>query len=234
MGILIGKLNFLKKSTRPDIAYAVHQCARFQIDPKESHAKAVKRIGRYLLDTRDQGYIIRPDDLMLECYADADFSGNWRRDIAEQDTSTAQSRTGFVILFAGCPLIWGSRLQTEIALSTTEAEYIALSTALRETIPLINLLQELKDMKFIDEAKAPIIHCKAFEDNSGALELAKSPKMRPRTKHINIKYHHFRSYVSSGAITLHKVSTENQIADIFTKPLSYPLFSKLRTTLLRW
>ncbi len=215
---LIGKLNFLEKSTRPDIAYAVHQCARFQVDPKESHAKAVKRIGRYLLNTKDKGYILNPNDSLLECYADADFAGNWRKDIAEHDASTAQSRTGFVILFAGCPLIWGSRLQTEIALSTTEAEYIALSTALRETIPIINLLQELMDMKFINNFTAPKIHCKAFEDNSGAFELAKSPKMRPRSKHINIKYHHFRSYVDSGSITLHKVSTENQLADIFTKP----------------
>jgi hypothetical protein len=94
------------------------------------------------------------------------------KDIAEHDASTAQSRTGFVILFAGCPLIWGSRLQTEIALSTTEAEYIALSTVLRETIPFINLLQELKDMNFIDNYATPKILCKAFEDNSGALELA--------------------------------------------------------------
>jgi len=233
---VIGKLNFLEKSTRPDIAYAVHQCARFQSDPKESHAKAVKRIGRYLLATRDKGYIINPNQerTLLECYADADFSGNWLKDIAEHNATTAQSRTGFVILFAGCPLIWGSRLQTEIALSTTEAEYMALSTALRETIPLINLIQELKEKHFLNEIKTPMIHCKAFEDNSGALELATSPKMRPRTKHINIKYHHFRSYVESGQISLQKVSTENQLADIFTKPLSYPLFSKLRTTLLRW
>jgi hypothetical protein len=231
---VIGKLNFLEKSTRPDIAYAVHQAARFQIDPKESHAKAVKRIGRYLLATRDKGYIINPKDPILECYADADFSGNWRRDIAEKDKTTAQSRTGFVILFAGCPLFWGSRLQTEIALSTTEAEYIALSTALRETIPLINLLQELKDMKFIDDFQVPKVLCKAFEDNSGALELAQTPKMRPRTKHINIKYHHFRSYVDAKIITLQKVTTDMQLADIFTKPLSYSLFQKLRTTLLGW
>jgi len=98
----------------------------------------------------------------------------------------------------------------------------------------MNLLQELKDRNFIDNIKSPMIHCKAFEDNSGAIEMAKNHKMRPRTKHINIKYHHLRHHVDSGSITLHKVSTENQLADIFTKPLSYPLFSKLRTTLLRW
>jgi len=78
------------------------------------------------------------------------------------------------------------------------------------------------------------LHCKAFEDNSGALELAKTPKMRPRTKHINIKYHHFREHVRTGLISIHKVASENQLADIFTKPLSSSLFIKLRKTLLGW
>ena len=231
---IIGKLNFLEKSTRPDLAYAVHQCARFQSCPKTSHAKAIKRIARYLLSTRDKGLIIKPRDSLLECYADADFAGNWNRTTAESDASTAHSRTGFTILYAGCPLTWASRLQTEIALSTTEAEYIALSTALRDVIPIMNLLQELKEQNFINDFQLPKIHCKAFEDNSGALELARTPKMRPRTKHINIKYHHFRSYVDEGLISIHKINTNDQIADIFTKPLSYPLFTKHRKTLLGW
>jgi hypothetical protein len=121
---------------------------------------------------------------------DADFSGNW--DIkSSHDSTTARSQTGYVITYAGCQIIWASKLQTEIALSTTESEYYALSTSLREVIPLINLLKEIKGHGINMYTKAPKIHYKVFEVNSGALEIAKAPKIRPRTKHINVKYHHF-------------------------------------------
>ena len=79
------------------------------------------------------------EDPILEVYADADFSGNWNRKTAQHDSSTAKSRTGFIIYFAKCPIMWTSKLQTQIALSTTEAEYMALSSALREAIPLMEL-----------------------------------------------------------------------------------------------
>ena len=134
---VIGKLNYLEKSTRPDIAYAVHQCARFSSEPKIEHTQAVKLIGRYLKHTRDKGIICTPKEESLECYADAGFAGDWDPEIAEHDNSTARSRSGHVIMYAGCPLVWASKLQTEIALSTTESEYISLSTALREIIPLM-------------------------------------------------------------------------------------------------
>eukprot|EP00978_Attheya_sp_CCMP212_P035308 scaffold152839_cov109-Attheya_sp.AAC.1 len=143
---LIGKLNFLEKSTRPDLAYSVHQCARFSSDPKASHAQAVKQIGRYLMANRDKGIILQPDANMgLEDWVDADFCGNWDRAYAVEDPTTARSRSGYVIRFCGCPVTWRSKLQTEVALSTTEAEYVALSHSLREVIPIMNLLQEAKD-----------------------------------------------------------------------------------------
>ena len=78
------------------------------------------------------------------------------------------------------------------------------------------------------------VHRNAFEDNTGALELSKVPKMRPRTKHINIKYHHFRAHIQKGTITVKHVDTENQIADIFTKPLHAPLFLKHRLSIMGW
>jgi Reverse transcriptase (RNA-dependent DNA polymerase) len=124
---IIGKLNFLEKSTRPDIAYAVHQCARFCLEPKESHAAAVKRIGKYLLSTKDKGMILNPTHHSFDCYVDADFVGNWNRVTADVDPGTAKSRTAFIISYAGCPVTWASKLQSEVALSTTEAEYNALS-----------------------------------------------------------------------------------------------------------
>jgi Reverse transcriptase (RNA-dependent DNA polymerase) len=93
---VIGKLNYLEKSTRPDIAYAVHQCARFSADPKIEHTKAVKLIGRYLKYTRDKGLICTPTKTSLVCYADAGFAGDWDPLIAEHDNSTARSRSGYV------------------------------------------------------------------------------------------------------------------------------------------
>jgi hypothetical protein len=232
---VIGKLNFLEKTTRPDIAYATHQCARFCEDPKQSHAKAVVHLAQYLKGTRDQGIIIDPNKLKsLECYADADFSGNWNRTTAADDVSTAKSRTGFVITLADCPIYWASKLQTQIALSTTEAEYIALSQALRDLIPIMQLLRELQDHGLSIISTVPRVHCKAFEDNSGALELARLPKLRPRTKHINIVYHHFRQHVRDGLISIYPIETEDQIADIFTKPLPQNSFLKHRKKLLRF
>ena len=127
---VIGKLNFLEKSTRGDISYPVHQCARFASDPRASHAEAVKRIGRYLMGTKDKGVILDPKVNSFECYVDADFCGNWNPETASDDPATAKSRTGYVIKYAGCPVIWQSKLQTEVTLSTTEAEYVALSAAL--------------------------------------------------------------------------------------------------------
>ena len=214
---VIGKLLYLEKSTRPDLAYAVHQCARFAANPRQDHAKAVKWIGRYLLHTRDKGMILHPTVQSFDCYVDADFSGNWNPKEWD-DPKNARSRSGYVIMYAGCPIVWASKLQTEIALSTTEAEYVALSTALRECIPLMQLVKELKANGFDFQATKPQVHCKVFEDNSGAIVMATEHKMRPRTKHLNIKYHHFRDYVTRKEITIHAIDTANQVANILTKP----------------
>jgi hypothetical protein len=216
---VIGKMLYLEKSTRPDIAYAVHQCARFASDPKEEHGKAVKWLGRYLLATRDQGMILNPSKQSFDCYVDADFCGNWRSDQAD-DPSTARSRSGFVIMYANCPISWASKMQTEVALSTTEAEYVALSTALRECMPLMQLITELQEHGFEIIAGKPKVHCRVFEDNSGALIMATEHKARPRTKHLNVKYHHFRDQVLKGEISVHAIDTNLQCADLLTKPLN--------------
>ena len=102
---VIGKLNFLEKSTRPDISVSVHQCARFSERPMRSHTEAVKRIGRYLLAAKDKGLLIRPNEQKyFECWVDADFSGNWRQKDAHNDPMTAKSHSGWVVRFAGAPI----------------------------------------------------------------------------------------------------------------------------------
>ncbi len=102
---VIGKLNFLEKSTRLDLGYSVHQCARFSADPKESHAAAVKRIGKYLNGTKLKGLILNPREHSFDCWVDADFVGNWDRVNADVDPSTAKSRTGFIITYGACPCL---------------------------------------------------------------------------------------------------------------------------------
>lgn len=231
----IGMLIYLARNTRPDIEYAVHTCARFQLDPKRSHEQAVKRIGRYLLGTRDKGIVFKPDIKKLgelECFVDADFAGNYTKE-QSQDPNSVRSRTGCVILYAGCPIIWFSKLQTEISLSTTEAEYIALSTACRELLPMREMFNELK--QFLDILPlTPQVKCTLFEDNVGAETLAKSPKMTPRTKHIAIKYHHFRQAVNNEILMIERVDTKEQLADIFTKATTTQTFEYLRRKIMGW
>jgi hypothetical protein len=134
----------------------------------------------------------------------------------------------------GCPIVWASRLQTEIAMSSTKSEYISLSQSLREVLPLMDLAKELAKAGFDMGTKTPKVHCKAFEDNSGALKMARTPKMRPRTKHLNIKYHHFREAVEQGLVTIHAVRTMDQLADIFTKPLPLEMLKGLRKKIMGW
>ena len=136
-------------------------------------------------------------------------------------------------MYAECPITWSSKLQTERALSTTEAEYIALSHAMWETLPFLNLMQEIGVVfKFFNPK--PKFHCKVFEDNVSCIKVAESMKFTPSTKHIAIKYHHFRKFVSDGTVTIHHIDTKQQIADIFTKPLDESLFNRLREMLMGW
>ena len=134
-------------------------------------------LGRCLRQTRDKGAILRPDKgKFLEVHVDADFAGNWDSKEPEKDSGTARSRHGYFITCAGCPTLWKSQLQTEIALSSCESEYAGLSYSLRDAMPIMNVLKEMKERGFpVPTAKAAV-HCKVFEDNSGALETAKVHK----------------------------------------------------------
>ena len=95
----------------------------------------------------------------------------------------------------GAPITWAFKIQTIMALSATEAEYIALYTSLRDVITLMGILKEATEQGVQINSLPPRIHCNVFDDNSGALELPRLPKMRPRTKHINQSFHHFWEYV---------------------------------------
>ena len=230
---VIGMLTYLQGISRPDISMAVHQCARFSSNPKLIHERAVTRIGRYLIDTIDRGLTCKVDRMKgLECFVDADFAGGWNANDPLNPTSVL-SRTGYVITYSGLPICWSSKLQTEIALSTCEAEYIALSTAMREVIPLIQLLKDLEVACNVITTP-PTVTCKVFEDNQSCIAVAESKKPPTRTKHIAIKYHHFRNLVDNGAIKINYIDTKKQLADTLTKPIESNQFFKLRFMLMGW
>lgn len=131
-------------------------------------------------------------------------------------------------------------MQTTISLSTTEAEYVALSMAMREVIFMLNLLDEISKKGIPLVQQTPVIKCNVFEDNVGALELAKSPKLRPRTKHLAIQLHHFLHWTVRGIngepprVTIEHISSEFQQGDIFTKPLPRVAFIRIRKLLCGW
>ena len=164
---------------------------------------------------------------------DADFAGLWGYE-DKQDPVCVWSRTGYVVTFGGCPVLWVSKLQTEIALSTTEAEYIALSQAMRDLLPTKRILEEIGKSLGVELGKSVRTYSKVFEDNQGAVALATLPKMNPRTKHIAVKYHFFRDHISNGDVEVEWIEGEKQKADILTKGLAFEKFSRLRKLLLGW
>ena len=128
----------------------------FCCSTQESHSCAVRWLGRYLLHTKNRGIRFRADITRgLEVFVDTSFAENWdKKDAQTGDRDTAVSRHGYIILYYGCPLIWKSQLQTEIALSSTESEYTGLSYVLHKAIPLLSLLDELKEQGFpVDKTK---------------------------------------------------------------------------------
>jgi hypothetical protein len=233
---VLGKMGYLSSNTRCDIAFANHQCARFSIDPRDPHGVALKRIGRYLLKTRDKGMIIKPTkDLTLNCYADADFTGLWSHSDPD-DPKSVKSRSGFVITLGTIPVSWSSKLQTETALSTMEAEYICLSQAMRVLILLHLVLGEVTIALHLKQDPLSIIKSTIFEDNQACLALATSdaPKMTPRSKSIAVKYHWFREHLEKGKIEIKAISSYDQGADPFTKPLIQLPFERFRLLHLGW
>jgi hypothetical protein len=177
---VVGKLNCLTQTSRGNIMYTTHQIAKYSSNPREPRREAILYLVRYLKKTQDLGICFKPQlDKGFECYCGADFLGDWNKLFADIDSSTSKSWSGWVVFYAGCPIIWASKLQSHTALSTTEVEYIAMSKALCDIIPIMDPIQEMKDPHIPVICSKPYIYCKIFEDNAGTLELAKFPKLCP-------------------------------------------------------
>ncbi len=152
-------------------------------------------------------------------YADADFAGTFQHEFSQQDPACAKSRSGWYIMYPGCPIVWAFKWQILVALSTTKSKYFASSFALCDIILIMQLINKMKGKGFQLLCTLPHIHCKAFEDNSGTLELAQLPKMRQQTKHIAVCYHHFCEQICQGRIKTFPNSTDLQPIDMATKAL---------------
>ncbi|GJV35661.1 retrovirus-related pol polyprotein from transposon TNT 1-94 [Tanacetum coccineum] len=207
---MIGSLLYLTAS-RPDIMFSVCLCARFQEDPKTSHLEAVKRIFRYIKGTTHLGlWYPKGSGIETIVYADSDHAGDY----------VDRKSTSGVCTFMGCCLTsWFSKKQTALAISTTEAEYVSAGKACQQALwmkqALVDYGVRLDDI--------PIM-C----DNKGAIDLSKNPVQHSRTKHIEIRHHFLRDNIQKGNISIEKVSSEDNIADILTKPLKREPFNYLR------
>jgi hypothetical protein len=193
----------------------VHQSARHTHAPHASHAVAVKHILRYLKGMKTQGILFKPDKYdQVDCYVDTDFAGLHSVEDGQENISV-KSRTGYVILFSGVLILWVSKMQTHIALSTMEAEYITLSHSMRDLIPVREILNEIKGCVFLGDnytmkcashykalnyvlpGNGDIPQSTVHEDTEACLKFAMMPKLSPRTKHIGVPFHWFRYRIVS-------------------------------------
>ncbi|MCP4490581.1 MAG: DDE-type integrase/transposase/recombinase, partial [Gammaproteobacteria bacterium] len=211
----VGSLLYVATATRPDVSAAVSRTAKFCSKPTTEHWAAVKRIFRYLKGTKKFGLLYKQSkESELVSYADADWAG---------DAGDRRSTSGFVYMLSGGAISWRSKKQTIVALSTAEAEYVALSAATQEGVWLRSLLKSL-----CQQVEKPT---KLLEDNQSAIAIANNSISHCRSKHIDIKYHYVRQKVTEGAIELHYCPTHDMVADVLTKGLSKNAFERQRKAL---
>ena len=208
----VGSLNYAAIATRPDLSVAVGMLSKFMSNPSKDHWCGIKRVLRYIRGTLDLGLQFTYSDEFRLCgFSDADWAGC---------LDTRKSTSGHVFRLGNATIGWRSKKQSIVALSSTESEYVALCAAAQETVWLRNLLKGVGHK----QTDATVI----YEDNQGAIALAKNPKNHPRTKHIDVKYHYVRGTIEDDIISVRYCATNDMVADFMTKSLSKPLFEKFR------
>lgn len=209
---IIGSLMYVT-ATRPDIMHSVSLVSRFLENPQEQHLIAAKKILRYLKGTQDFGIFYRKGvQGQLTGYVDSDFAG---------DPDDRKSTTGYIFMFGTGAIAWSSKKQPIVTLSSTEAEYVAATSGACQAVWLQRILAHMK----AEQKEATILYC----DNSSAIKLSKNPVFHGRSKHIHVRFHFLRELVEKGDIKLQHCKTEEQSADIFTKPLKTAAFMYLRS-----
>ncbi|XP_057836570.1 secreted RxLR effector protein 161-like [Cryptomeria japonica] len=211
---MIGNLLYVT-TTRPDIMQTVGYVARFQATPNEARVHAIKRIFKYLKGIMEYGlWYPTGNDFLFTSYTDADWGGS---------VDDWKSTSGGTFFLGKCLVSWHSKKQAPVSLSTAEAEYIAAVSCCTQ---VLWMKQTLQDFKVYFSQPIPIL-C----DNMSAISISKIPVLHSRTKHIPIKYHFLREQVSDQQVKLEYVSTKDQLADIFTKPLPKDTFERIRQQL---
>ncbi|WVZ93933.1 hypothetical protein U9M48_039882 [Paspalum notatum var. saurae] len=207
---MIGSLLYLT-ATRPDIQFVVCLCVRYQASPRTSHRQAVKRIFKYVKFTPELGlWYSSGSSLSLRGFSDADHAG-CRID--------RKSTSGTCLLLGTSLVSWSSRKQASVALSTTEAEYVAAASCCSQLLWMKATLSDF-GLRF------GRIHL--LVNSTSAISVAKNPVLYSRTKHIDVRFHFLRDHYEKGDIDLIHVVSANQLADIFTKPLEFDAFTRLR------
>lgn len=212
---LIGSLMYLALGTRPDLSYAISYLSRFQEGATDEHYAYLKRILRYLRGTSNLKLCYKFDDKAqpIEAFVDSDYASSEDR----------KSTTGYIIFVYKCPIMWASKKQPTVSLSSTEAEFVAANYAVCEVIWLRKIFSDLS----LQVSEPTVV----YEDNQGAISMSKNAETR-RTKHMDVKYHFIRDCVQNKAISLKYIPTTEQLADILTKGLPRDQFEKLRTCIM--
>ena len=234
---VIGMMWYLTSHTHPELSFAVSQAARFAFAPKRCHELALIRIGQYLKSCPNDGIIMTPiktADFHMEVYVDSDFLGVYGKE-KRDDPDNVRSRAGYVILINGCAIVWKSVLTEAICMSTMMAEYYALSAAMREALPLRNLVFHIAKSCGLSHVCSTTFRTTVWEDNMGALTLAQMDpgQYTSRSKFYDVKVHWFRSHLSP-EVVVKKIDTKEQKADILTKDLPRDQFEYLRFLLCGW
>jgi len=211
---LIGSLLYLV-NTRPDICYAVNTLSQHMVEPRQVHWVAAKHVLRYLHGTI--GYGLRystSDGVKLEGFTDSDWAGS---------VVDIKSTSGCCFSLGSAMVSWFSKKQSSVALSTAEEKYIAACAACKEAIWLRKLLADLSD----HQIDVTVIFC----NNQSCVKLSENLVFHDRSKHIDMKYHYIRDIVQKGVVKLQYISTDEQVIDIFTKPLATLKFAYFRERL---
>ena len=214
---LIGELLYISTGTRPDISYSVNYLSRYQSCYDQTHYKYAIRILKYLYKTKDIK-LTYCDDIegdTLDCMVDSDYAG---------DNIDRKSTTGFVIRVYGNVIFWKSHKQNTVTKCSTFAEYTAMSEAVTETLFIKNLLRETFEV----ELEKPI---NIYEDNSGAIAIAKFENFTKNSKHIEVQYHFINENYENGIIEIVKIDSNLNLADILTKGLEKTKFLRNRNAL---
>ncbi|KAA8541125.1 hypothetical protein F0562_025129 [Nyssa sinensis] len=211
---LVGGLQYLT-FTRPNLSYSVNYACQFMQSPTIAHFQLVKRILRYIQGTAHYGMrIITSNTLDLYAFSDTDWTGY---------PQTRRSTSGFCTFLGSNCVSWSAKKQATVARSSMESEYRSMAATAAELAWLSFLSRDLD----IPLHKTPALHC----DNLSALHLTINPILHGRTKHVELDYHYIRERVALGSLETRFVTSPNQLADIFTKPLPKPLFQAFRIKL---